>query len=525
MGVERATKRSGTDEQPRKPGLRDALVAFRHRNFRLFWIGALLSNSGTWMQAIAVPYVVFQITRSAGMVGLAAFLQMLPIVLFGPLGGYLADHFPRRNVLLVTQAASAVEAFVLWGVWRTGGDSLTALLVVVFVGGVITGLNIPSWQAFISELVPREVLLNAVTLNSTQFNAARALGPAFGGLVLGIWGASACFLINALSYVAVLVALSLIRLPITRGRLAAGGGSRRRVMGDFVDAARATKAYPGIRACFYAVIALGALGGPLSSLLAVFADKVFAVDPGLYGLLGAALGAGSIIAAPFIAGPGSGMLRSRLLLVAMFGYGIALVAFAATSSYAFALVALMVSSAGYLGIASTLNTTIQLQVPEAIRGKVLALYVMLLTLAMPVGSLVQGATAEWFGAQLTVVVAGVAFLAVTVWLWRLSGLMPHLDDEGALESEILSAPVIIADGSSGARTDVDEGTGALSVDALSVECVGGSPEVEEGFPLRARRERLAPPAGGTGPGDGRVVPVQDLDESLGAVDGAGDRSA
>ncbi|MBI2705907.1 MAG: MFS transporter [Actinobacteria bacterium] len=484
---------------PVKPGLRDALAAFHYRNFTLFFAGAVLSNSGTWMQIIAVQYVVFQLTGSTFMLGVAGFLQLLPIVFLGPIGGWLADRFARRRVLLVTQGLAAGEALVLWAVWARGSDSLAALLVLVAISGVITGLNIPSWQAFISELVPRDALLNAVTLNSTQFNAARALGPAVGGAVLAGLGASAAFLLNAISYVAVIGALVLIKLPRPVDRpYTAVGPPKRRIIGDFFDAARATRSYPGIRACFFAVVALGLLGAPLASLLAAFADQVFRVDATRYGFLGAALGIGSIIAAPFIAGPGSGVRRSKLLLVSMVAYGTALVAFAATSSYAFAIFALAVSSAGYLGIASTLNTTIQLQVAESIRGKVLALYVMLLTLAMPVGLLIQGTAAEWFGLQATVIVAGLLFVAVTVWLARFSGLFGHLDDDGPLGSAGASCPT-------------------------PSEGIDGSVDVEEGLPLGARPEGGAPAAGGARQLAGDGPAVQQAGEAERATDRALDR--
>ncbi len=444
----------------------------------MFWVGAVLSNSGSWMQNIAVPFVVFEITGSPTMVGVATFAQLVPIVICGPVGGHLADRFPRRKVLLVTQALAAVEAVALWVLWWRGA-SLVPLLAMVVVGGVIAGVNIPSWQAFISELVPRDVLLNAVTLNSTQFNASRAVGPMVGGVVIAAFGPGAAFGINAVSFTAIIGALWMIRLAPPTPRHVQEQ-SRRRIVGDFMDAARATRGFPGIRACFIAVVALGALGGPLWSLLVVFAQKVFYVGAEGYGMLQAALGIGSVVAAPFIAGPGTRARRSRLLLVAMFAYGACLMAFAATSWYPVALVALIMASAGYLGIASALNTTIQLQVPEAIRGKVLALYVMLLTLAIPVGALVQGAAADRVGAPLTVLVAGAGFVVATVWLWLGSGLLAHIDDEGPPpeehpQSEVAQSRFVFEEGPSFGTTGADGAPAAGSTGAL----VGGLAAMEQ----------------------------------------------
>ncbi len=404
------------------------LSAFRHRNFALFWTGALLSNTGSWMQNLAVPFVVYELTGSAGWVLLAGFLQFLPVVFVGPIGGAIADRHPRRSVLLVTQSAQAIVAVALGAVWASGYGSLGTVIGLVMVGGVIGGLNIPSWQAFVSELVPREDLLNAVTLNSMQFNAARFLGPLAGGIVLGTVGVTAAFVLNAVSFLAVIGALGLVRLqPVPRVPRPPGS-----VGSEFVAALRETGRYPGILACFIAVVALGALGGPVSQQLVVFAREVFHVGDVAYGLLGAALGFGSILGAPIIGRAGSRVTRSRLLLVAMSVYGGSLIAFGLAPVYAVGFLALLAAGAGYLAIASTLNTTIQLQVEEAIRGRVLAIYIMFLTAALPVGSLLQGLAVAVAGPRLTVASAGAVFLAVTVWLSAGSGLLAHLDDSGPI---------------------------------------------------------------------------------------------
>ena len=277
-------------------------MAFRYRNFRLFWIGALLSSTGTWVQGVTVPFVILQLTDSAAWVGFAGFAQFLPAVLVGPLAGSLADRFHRRSVLLVTQTLMAADALLLWVMWVAGVRNPWALVGAVALGGVTAGLNIPSWQSFISELVPREVLLNAVTLNSTQFNAARAFGPAVGGLVLGLLGPGPAFLINAISFLAVIVALLMIHVPrLERARADRG------VLRQFAQALRYARHMPGILACFLFVLALGALGSPVFQLLAVFADQVFHVGDLAYGFLGAALGIGALLAAPLIAGPGHGL--------------------------------------------------------------------------------------------------------------------------------------------------------------------------------------------------------------------------
>jgi MFS family permease len=386
-------------------------VAFRHRNFALFWFGALFSNTGTWVQNVTVPYLVFQLTGSAAWVGVTAFAGLFPLALFSIVGGTLADRYQRRSILLVTQTAAAVVAVALWALWSTGHATLVPVLLLVAVGGMVTGLNIPAWQAFVSELVPRDVLLNAVTLNSTQFNAARAFGPALGGLVLAQLGVGWAFLLNAGSYLVVLVVLVAISVPrLVRQAL------RVSVLSGLASSVGYVRAHRGLSTCVLAVAGLGLLASPVNSLLVVFAEDVFGVDRFRYGLLGAALGLGAVLAAPLVAGPGTGVRRSLLAGGGMVVHGGALLAFALAPVYPVALGMLVLAGAAYLPVAATLNTTLQLQVVEAQRGKVLALYITVFTVAIPVGSLLQGAFASLVGARITLAVASVGFLSVVAAL-------------------------------------------------------------------------------------------------------------
>ena len=408
---------------PRKPGLREAGAALRITAFRRFWIGALISNSGSWMQNVSVPFVLYQLTGSATWVGVASFAQFLPAVLFGPLGGSLADRFSRRSVLLVAQAAMAAVALALWALWSSGAASPWSITALVALLGAVAGLAIGSWQAFVSELVPRHLLLNAVTLNSAQFNGARAFGPALGGLVLATLGPSGAFALNALSFVAVLGALASI--PGRPAAIADPGG-RPSVLGETWETVRYIRHMPGIAACVLVVASIGFLGSPVFPLLVVFAEDVFGVSDALYGLLGAALGIGGVLATPFVAGRGSGIPRSRLAGTALAVYAASLVAFALSPVFPLAVVALVVAGGAYLAVASTLNTTIQVQVAEERRGKVLALYVMGLTSSYPLGSLVQGAIADRVGVRVVTAVAGVALAAMWLRL-RASGRFRAMD--------------------------------------------------------------------------------------------------
>lgn len=415
-----------SDARPAPPGLRAATRAFGYRNFRLFWFGALLSNSGNWVRNVTVPFVVFGITGSATWLGVASFAQLVPAALLSPVGGMLADRFDRRTVLIFTQSTQGVIGFLLWLLWTSGNATEWTIVGLVACSGIVTGINVPSWQAFVSELVPRDTLLNAVTLNSAQFNAARAVGPAVAGLIIATSGPGLAFALNAVSYAAVLTALALIRVePIEKDR-----SERPRLFSDTLDTVRYVRERPGMRAAFMSVAFLGLFGQPIASLVVVFAEEVFEVGGMLYGLMVASLGAGSVLVAPLVAGPGSTLARSRLATTAMAVYGLALTTLAIAPVYAVGVLALLTAGGAYLPIASTLNTSLQIQVDEERRGKVLALYVMVLTLAVPLGSLGQGAAIDQIGVRWTVLIASTCF-SVAAYLLRRSGELAHLDDEGA----------------------------------------------------------------------------------------------
>src|SRR5437899_3391055 len=193
--------------------MRQAGAAFAFRDYRLFWGGAVVSNIGTWMQNVTVPYVLYQLTHRGTWVGLAVVAQILPSLLLNPLSGSLADRFSRRELLRVSNVVQAITAFGLWAVWVTGTRSPVAILALVAVGGTAAMVTQPAWQALVPDLVPDEHRMNAITLNSAQANTARAVGPALGGVVLATLGAGTAFLVNGISFVAVIIVLSVVRPP------------------------------------------------------------------------------------------------------------------------------------------------------------------------------------------------------------------------------------------------------------------------------------------------------------------------
>jgi MFS family permease len=420
--------------------VRHSVRALRHRNFALFWAGALVSNSGSWVQNATVPYVLYQLTRSEALVGLATFAQFLPGVIFGLIGGSLADRLDRRRVLLVTQSALGVAAFALWLLWVAGLRSPAAILVLVAVTGTLSGLNTPSWQAFVPALVPREDLLSAITLNSLQFNAARAIGSALAGLVLYKLGPANAFLFNAISYLCVLGALLLVKLPAHEARAAAPGN----VLTQFAAAVRYARRRTGITLGITTAIGIAFLGYPIVQFAVVFAESVYRVGKLEYGLLAAAMGIGALVAAPLVSGWDAVVPRATVTRIALPVYGAAVLLFGISGRFWLGMIALLLAGGGFLAVISATNTAVQIIVADSMRGRVLACRTMSFMLAYSIGGLVQGQLAEWFGPRPTVGTAGALLLGFGLYLAAKPQLLAHLDDGPDTEEAAATAATVPA---------------------------------------------------------------------------------
>ncbi len=406
-------------------GMRHAVRAFRHRDFAIFWTGALFSNTGSWVQNLTVPFVLYEITESATWVGAATFAQFIPAMLLGPLAGSIADRYDRRRILLVTQSLMAVAALALWAAWALGVRNVWAILGLVALSGVVAGINIPSWQAFVNDMVPREDLLSAVTLNSLQFNAARAFGPAIAGLLLYNFGPTWAFLVNGLSFVFVLVALLLVRTRPHR-RASPLSGS---FLHQFGRAVRYTRTQPGIIVGMMAAVLVGFLGNPIQQFTVILAKDEFMVDELGLGLLNVALGLGAVIAAPLISGWDNLLSRSTIVRIALPIYGASVVTVGLAPSFPVALGALVVVGAGFLAVIATTNTAVQVIVADHMRGRVMAFRIMAFTGAYPLGALVQGALADRIGTRPTVALAGSLMAGVGLYLALVRpSLLARLDD-------------------------------------------------------------------------------------------------
>lgn len=388
----------------------------RHPNFRLYWMGALLSNIGTWMQTLAQSWLVYQLTGSALLLGTVNFLQGLPSLFLALLGGVLADRIERRRLMLVTQVAQMALAFLLAGLTLAGVVRVEHIMVIALLSGLVNAINTPVRQGIISDLVPREDLQNAIAVSSAQFQTSQLLGPALAGVVVATAGAGWAFLINGLSFLAVIVSLVLLRLPPWKAPaakvpmwLSAKEGIafvfRHEVLGTLVLIA-------AIPAMF---------GRPAQqSLMPVFAESVLHVGAQGLGVLMSASGAGALMGALVVASLGGVRGRGQVQLVMGVAYGGALLCFALSRRLELSVVLLFAAGACSMVFSSLNQTFLQTLAPDAMRGRVLSVLTLTTFGMMPLGSMLAGAAAQRWGATAVVGAGGVvcALFALSVLATR-----------------------------------------------------------------------------------------------------------
>ena len=390
-------------------GLRRGFSALGHRNFRLFWFGQLISLVGTWMQTVAQSWLVLELTGDPVALGITAAVQFLPVLLFGLFGGLIADALPKRRTLYVTQGGSAVLALILGVLVATDSVQVWMVWILAAALGVLNAVDMPVRQSFVVEMVGREDVANAVALNSAVFNGARIVGPALGGILIGIFGLAVAFLLNAASFVAVLVGLFLMRedelLPAVRPpRPHTVGG----VMAQLGEGLRFVRDSPLILAAIAVLGVVSTVALNFQVLIPVYAQDSLHGDATTYGYLMAASGVGSLTAALAIA---YGMRPTlRLLLAGAALIGLALIALAASPSLAISLPIMGVLGWSVISMAATTNTLIQLNVPDVLRGRVMSVYTTVFAGSTPIGGLFTGLLAGAAGVAATMVVAGLVSL-------------------------------------------------------------------------------------------------------------------
>jgi len=380
-----------------------AMPALRSRNYRLFFAGQLISLIGTWMQQVAMIWLAYRLTDSVAMLGLVGFISQIPILLFSVLAGVWNDRLDRRRLLMWTQFLSLLQALALFGLTATHLITPTALLALAFLLGCINAVDLPARQAFVAQLVTdRADLPNAIGLNSLLMNSARFVGPTLAGLIVASAGEAACFLVNALSYLAVLAALAALRVAPRPVRPQPA-----------LTALRAGLAYafshPQIRLLLFMVAGFSFFVTPYAVLLPVFARDIFQGDAQTYGFLLGSAGSGALAAALFLAlrgGRRDAAGLDRLVAQAMLASGIALAAFALTPVIALAFP--LLTALGFCVVISIAgsNTLIQMVVEEDYRGRVMAIFSTAFLGIAPLGSLALGAIGAAAGVRPTLLLCG-----------------------------------------------------------------------------------------------------------------------
>ena len=391
----------------------------RHRNFRLFWFGQTISLVGTWMQQVATGWLALELSNDAFMVGLVAAAGTIPILLFALPAGVLADRSDKLRVVRFAQSMMLVLASVLWWFAWSGRITISWLLALVLSGGVLAAFEIPARQSLIIDLVVKEDLLDAIALNSGGFNLARILGPSVAALVITSLGLSWCFGFNALSYLAVLIGLAMIRLPAPDpGAAAVAHPSALAGMGEALRYVRDDRL---MWILMRIVAVFSVLSVPILTLLPVVARDQLHLDVSGYGVLMTCFGAGALLGALGIASQGGKLARGRTLTVSSVGLGLAILAFSFSHSVLFSRAMLFLVGIAVITNNALINTLLQQRVPNALRGRVMSIYVMVYIGMNPVGSFIGGWIASHVGSAWAIGGMAAPMVLFTIWAFHRYG--------------------------------------------------------------------------------------------------------
>lgn len=402
------------------PAPRFRLGALRHRNYRIFIGGQFLSLVGTWMQSVAQGWLVLQLTDSPFQVGLVTTLASLPVLFFTLPGGVLADRMDKRRLILLLQAGMLAEALTLGVLIATGRVTVEWVMALAFAYGILTAFEVPARQAFVVELVGKRDLSSAIALNATVFNVTRVLGPSVAGVLIATVGIAACFFVNAASYVAVLAGLALLRLPPTAPDT--GGRSPWEALAEGTRYVRDT---PWPRALIALTATFSIFGYASLPMLPVFARDALATGAGGYGLLVASVGVGATGGALALAGLGNRVPRRPLLFAGGILFGGFLLGASWTGAYWLAALLLGLTGLAMILTNVSVNTLLQTEAPDALRGRVMGFYSFVVLGMAPFGALQMGWLADHLGIRVAFAIGGAICLAVSALVaWRMHGV-PH----------------------------------------------------------------------------------------------------
>ena len=388
--------------------------AMRHRNFRLFISGQVISLVGTWMQNVAQSWLVYRLTHSELLLGTAWFCAQIAVFALGPLGGLAADRYSRHKLVILTQTLSMLQAFALAALTLSGRVQVWHILVLAGMLGTINAFDMPGRQALVIQMTSREDLINAISLNSAVFNAARVIGPGVAGLLVAVVGEGVCFVCNGISFLAVIGCLWAMRLPRFETKLQDSPWTH--LKEGFRYAAR----HPAVRRVLALMAAATLSGMPVLVLIPFFADDIFHRGSRGLGYLMGAMGIGAVFGTLVLARRTHLAGLPRVMVISGLAVGSAYLAFAVSPSFWVSLAVMPVIGYSVMRQMASANTTIQTLIPDEYRGRIMALYAMTVVGLGPFGSLAAGALAGRVGARWTVVAGGLlAIAAASVFAWSL----------------------------------------------------------------------------------------------------------
>lgn len=389
--------------------LRRVFKAFHYRDFRLLWFGACLSSIGTFMQSVAQSWLVLQISGSARMLGLDAFLGNIPIFLFSLVGGVVADRVSRRRLLLGSQWVQLTCAFTLAGLWAAGVVKVWHILCLSFIVGTAQSFGGPAYSALVPTLVEKEDLPNAIALNSIQFNLARVIGPVLGGFALTKWGPTMCFSLNGISYIAVIISLLMLHMKFLSQRTGESILTGMKQGFGFIRKQGAMEALIVLAFC------MTAFAFPMIIFLPVFAKNVFHGGPQTFTYMLASSGLGSVCGALIVAALGNVHNKGRIALLMLICMGSGMAGFAISKNLILSCVLLFFSGAALLSAFAMISSLVQLITANEMRGRVMSVYNVAFRGGMPFGSIASGWLIPIFSAPVVIAANGLLLVLLGVY--------------------------------------------------------------------------------------------------------------
>ena len=392
--------------------LRKTFSALKHRNFRLFFSGQLISFTGTWMTTTAQGWLVYQLTGSKALLGLVAAAASAPMLFFATWGGWVADRYPKRSVIVVTQTCQMLMSLTMAALVWSGLVQPWHIIVLAILGGIAMAFDMPARQSFVIEMTSREDLMNAISLNSSAFNCARIIGPSIAGFLMAQVGIALCFLLDGLSFVAVITGLLLMRLPKHTPIK-----SESSALGQALEGFRYVWTHPRVLTILSLFAVVGIFGWSYSVLMPAFAHDVLHLGANGYGMLMAGSGVGALAAALTVASAGH-VVPTRVMALGGIGiFSAALALFAFTKNVYLGTLLLAIVGFGIVLYFSTSNTVLQSIVPDEMRGRVMGIWTLIFGGMIPLGSLQAGLMADFLGTPATMAIGAlICALAALVTL-------------------------------------------------------------------------------------------------------------